>query len=208
MTQEFGKAFWEERYHHGHTAPGGHRPNPHLVSEAADLLPGTALDAGCGEGADAIWLASNGWRVTAVDLSATALARAREHADTLDLANRIDWTEADLSTWTPPAEQFDLVSTHYVHLAGSLEDLFRRLAAAVAPGGTLLIVGHHPSNHQSSTAHPSSPGVHFTAEQIAADLDPDRWTIAVAETRTRSVTAHDGHSTTLHDTVLRAHKRP
>jgi SAM-dependent methyltransferase len=82
VSGEFGKAFWEERYR-GHTAVSSRRPNPQLVAEAGDLAPGTALDAGCGEGADAIWLASRGWRVTAVDFATTALRRAREHAETL-----------------------------------------------------------------------------------------------------------------------------
>ncbi|MFE3452586.1 class I SAM-dependent methyltransferase [Nonomuraea sp. NPDC059194] len=208
MSEEFSKAYWEERYG-GHAAAHGRRPNPQLVTETGDLPPGTALDAGCGEGADAIWLAAHGWRVTAVDIAATALGRAREHAETLgaDLAKRIDWVEADLTEWTPAEEHFDLVSTHYAHPAGSREALFRRLAAAVAPGGTLLIVGHHPSAPQPAVSHASAPRVHFTAEEIAASLDPGRWEIVVAETRTRSATAHDGHQITVRDAVLRACRR-
>ncbi|MQA16921.1 MAG: methyltransferase domain-containing protein [Pseudonocardiaceae bacterium] len=204
MSEQFGKAFWEERYR-GHTAVCSWRPNPQLVAEAGDLAPGTALDAGCGEGADAIWLASRGWRVTAVDLATTALRRAREHAETLsaDVTSRIDWVQADLTSWTPTEEHFDLVSTHYVHAAESRDTLFRRLAAAVAPGGTLLIVGHHPSGPQ----HASSPEAYFTAEDVAASLDPDRWDIAVAEARTRSATGHDGHEITVRDAVLQARKR-
>lgn len=116
--EEFGKAFWEERYR-SHTAACSRRPNPQLVTEAGDLAPGTALDAGCGEGADAIWLASRGWRVTAVDIATTALRRARERAETLgaDVTSQIDWVQADLTSWTPTEEHFDLVSTHYVHPA-------------------------------------------------------------------------------------------
>ncbi|WP_326822193.1 class I SAM-dependent methyltransferase [Streptosporangium sp. NBC_01756] len=224
MSEEFGKAYWEERYR-GHAAAYDRRPNPQLVAEAGELAPGTALDAGCGEGADAIWLASRGWRVTAVDIAGTALHRAREHAETLgaDLASRVDWVQADLTDWTPTEEHFDLVSTHYVHPAASREALFRRLAASVAPGGTLLIVGHHPSGPQPTGSHASALQVHFTAEEIAAGLDPGRWDIAVAEARTRSATAHEGHDghehhehhegheghgITIHDTVLRARKRP
>jgi SAM-dependent methyltransferase len=208
MSEEFGKAFWEERYR-GHTAPCSTRPNPQLVAEASDLAPGTALDAGCGEGADAIWLASRGWRVTAVDFATTALRRAREHAETLgaDVARRIDWVQTDLTSWTPTENHFDLVSAHYVHAAGSRETLFRRLAASVAPGGTLLIVGHHPSDQRTSS-HASAPEAHVTAEEAAAILDPHRWDIAVAEVRPRSVTRHDGHEITMHDAVLRARKRP
>ncbi|WP_051864530.1 class I SAM-dependent methyltransferase [Streptosporangium roseum] len=207
MSEEFGEAYWEERYR-GHSAVHSGRPNPQLVAEAGDLAPGTALDAGCGEGADAVWLASRGWRVTAVDIAATALRRARERAETLgaDVAGRIDWAQADLTDWTPAEEHFDLVCAHYVHPAASREALFRRLAASVAPGGTLLIVDHHPSHPQAATAHASAPKAHVTAEELAAGLDPDRWDIAVAEARTRTATDHHGHEITLHDAVLRARR--
>lgn len=205
MSEHFGKAFWEERYR-GRTPVWSGQPNPQLVAEVADLPPGTALDAGCGEGADAVWLASRGWRVTAVDIATTALRRAREHADTLDadVACRIDWVPADLTSWTP-TRHFDLVATHYVHPATSREALFDRLAASVAPGGTLLIVGHHPADRHSASH--TGPQVHFTAEEVAAGLDPDRWDILVAETRTRTATGHDGSEITLRDVVLRARKR-
>lgn len=202
MPEEFSKAFWEERY--GHATHGGMPPNPHLTTAAGDLTPGTALDAGCGEGAEALWLAAHGWRVTAVDIAGNALRRAREYAEAHDAAaaSRIDWRQADLTGWTPPAEHFDLVCTHYVHPAGSRESLIDRLANAVAPGGTLLIVGHDPSD-QHSREHGSGPQVHFTAQEVAADLDPRRWDIAVAETRTRQANAQ----LTLNDTVLQARKR-
>ncbi|MGH3951669.1 MAG: class I SAM-dependent methyltransferase [Pseudonocardiaceae bacterium] len=209
MSEQFGKAYWEDRYR-AHNAVHRRRPNPQLVTEAGDLAPGTALDAGCGEGADAIWLASRGWLVTAVDIAATALRRAREHAETLgaDITSRIDWVQADLTSWTPTEEHFDLVSAHYVHPAKPREALFRRLAAAVAPAGTLLIVGHHASDLQTTTSPAPAPGAHVTAEEVAASLEPDRWDIAVAEARSRSDTAHDGHEVTIHDAVLRARKRP
>lgn len=208
VSEAFDKEFWEERYR-GHIAACGRRPNPQLVAEAADLPPGTALDAGCGEGADALWLASRGWRVTAVDIATTALRRAREHAETVggDVTSRIDWVQADLTSWAPTEEHFDLVSAHYVHPATSRDELVRRLGAAVAPGGTLLIVGHHPSD-QTTGSHAAAPEVHFTAEEITAGLDPDRWDIAVAEARSRSATDPDGHEITIRDAVLRARKRP
>lgn len=201
VSEEFGKEFWEERYG-GHSAVHGKHPNPHLVAEAGDLVPGKALDAGCGEGAEARWLASHGWQVTAVDIAANALDRARDQAKDLGagVASRIDWIQADLTSWKPPEDHFDLVCAHYVHPAGSRQDLFRRLAASVVPGGMLLIVDHHPAS--------SGPEVHITATEIAAGLDPDRWDITVAESRTRPATDHHGHKTTLHDAVLRARKRP
>lgn len=203
MSEEFDKSYWEGRYR-GHAGVRVMRPNPQLVTEAGELAPGKALDAGCGEGADACWLASRGWLVTAVDISGTALGRARDHAETFgpDIAGRIEWVEADLTGWTPAEGHFDLVATHYVHVAGSRESLFRRLAAAVAPGGTLLIVGHDPSDQ-----HTADYDVHFTAGEIAGDLDPDRWEIVVAETRSRPATGHGSQDVTLRDAVLRARRR-
>lgn len=208
VSQEFGETYWEERYR-GHASTHGRQPNPQLVAEAGALPPGTVLDAGCGEGADAVWLASRGWRVTAVDIATTALRRAREHAETLgaEVAGRIEWVRADLTTWAPVREHFDLVCSHYVHPAGSREALFGRLAASVAPGGTLLVVGHDPSGLRASGSH-APVTAHLTAEEVAASLDPDRWDIIVAEARTRSVTNHGGHRSTLRDAVLRARRRP
>ncbi|NEW32491.1 class I SAM-dependent methyltransferase [Nocardia cyriacigeorgica] len=206
MTEEFGKEFWEERYHGGHSAI--REPNPHLVGGTGDLPPGKALDAGCGTGGEALWLASRGWQVTAVDISEAALRHARDRADAAgsDIAGRIDWQQADLTEWVPPAQYFDLVATHYVHTTGSPQALFDRLATAVATGGTLLIVGHAPTDHLSSHAHGSSPHVHITAADIAADLDPDRWEVQVAEDRSRQTIGPHGTEVTLADTVLRARR--
>ncbi|MBF6439354.1 class I SAM-dependent methyltransferase [Nocardia cyriacigeorgica] len=208
MTEEFGKEFWETRYHGAHSA--AREPNPHLLAEVGDLPPGTALDAGCGTGGEALWLAAQGWQVMAVDISDAALRHARERADAAgaDIAARISWQQADLTEWVPPAAQFDLVCTHYVHTSGSPQELFERLATAVAPGGTLLIVGHAPSDHLSSHAHGSSSAhVHVTAEDIAAGLDPGRWEVQVAEGRSRQTIGPNGSEVTLEDTVLRARRR-
>lgn len=216
-TEEFGEAYWEERYR-GRDAVWSGRPNPQLVAEIADLPPGNALDAGCGEGADAIWLAERGWRVTAVDISGTALDRARAHAETRgpEVAGRLTWLRADLTDTVPDGAPFDLVTTHYVHTTASRETLFRRLAAAVAPGGTLLVVGHHATDPRAQAIAEEHPGVHFTAEDVAADLVPADWDIVAAEVRTRPAPvghephAHDdGHGEPVehHDAVLRARRR-
>lgn len=194
----FTKAYWDE--HYDGRAPGAaHPPNPYLVAAAQHLPPGRALDAGCGEGAETIWLATRGWQVTAVDIAATALDRARRRAETSGLTDGIDWVQADLTEWTPAEGQFDLVCSHYVHPATSPGDLFRRLAAAVAPGGTLLLVGHHPSDHHTS----GTPEAHVEIGDLAAVLDPARWDIVVAEDRSRTM-SHGGREITLHDTVLQA----
>jgi 2-polyprenyl-3-methyl-5-hydroxy-6-metoxy-1,4-benzoquinol methylase len=137
----FDRAGWEERWSRvlreqpEHVA--GRPPNPHLVACAEGLPPGVALDAGCGHGAETRWLAARGWAVTAVDFSATALAHARSLAPAAD----VEWLEADLGAWAPPVGRFDLVACVHVHVAGSATAMVERLAAAVAPGGTLLLVG-------------------------------------------------------------------
>jgi 2-polyprenyl-3-methyl-5-hydroxy-6-metoxy-1,4-benzoquinol methylase len=203
---EFDKEYWEGRYQgHAH-----HRaPNAHLLAEAGELTPGAALDAGCGEGADAIWLAEQGWRVTAVDIADNALRHGRKHAEAAgpDVASRIDWVAADLSDWSPAEASFDLVSTHYVHVAGSRDELFRRLADSVAPGGTLLIVGHHPTAPQPGLSAAATHDAHFTAEEVAASLDAGVWEIVVAESRSRPVHRHDGQDIPMRDSVVRARKR-
>jgi SAM-dependent methyltransferase len=207
MTDGLDPSFWEERYRSGAERVGGRRPNPQLVAEVGDVAPATALDAGCGEGSDAVWLASRGFRVTAVDVSPTALGRARELAAACgpEVAGRIAWVEADLTSFTPEG-LFDLVVACYVHVAGPADELHRRLAAAVAPGGTLLVVGHHPSDPHSH-AHADVPGVQVTPEEVAAVLLPEDWDVAVAEARTRRVD-HDGREVVFCDVVVRARRRP
>ena len=146
----FDRSFWDEcwsRVLREHADQGAHRPpNVHLSTEVGNLPPGLALDAGCGHGSDALWLAARGWQVTAVDFSVTALAHARATAEAVgaDVAERIDWVEGDLVTWTPQSGRYDLVACLYVHVAGSVEEMVRRMVTGVAPGGTLFLVGHGP----------------------------------------------------------------
>ena len=205
MHDEFGRTFWEERYR-AHEGVEHSKLNPVLEAETADLEPGIALDAGCGDGASAISLASRGWRVTAMDIASTALGRARERAELAgkDVTNRIEWVHADLTTWQLERDHFDLVCALYVHTIEPQKTQVGRLASAVAPGGTLLIVGHGPSDPNDGTA----PRARFTAEQIAGTLDPDVWDVGVAETRARAAAGHNGERITLRDAVLRARKRP
>ena len=141
-------------------------PNAHLVGEIGDLVPGLALDAGCGHGAEAIWLATSGWRVTAVDFSVTALEHARTTAEAVgpDVAERIDWIEGDLGGWEPPPRRFDLVSSLYVHVAGSVSEMVTRLATGVALGGTLLLVGHLPVDPETGEPSPAAGQVQVTVE--------------------------------------------
>ncbi|MEU4671112.1 class I SAM-dependent methyltransferase [Amycolatopsis sp. NPDC023774] len=200
----FDQDSWDERYRSKPAIWSG-RPNAQLVTEAADLRPGSALDAGSGEGGDAVWLAQNGWRVTAADFAATALDRGAAQAAELGVGDRIRWLTTDLTTWVPD-EKYDLVTSHFLHLPTAQRvPIFARLADAVAPGGTLLIVGHHPTDVEGAAHRPNVPDMFFLAEDVAATLD-ESWESVVTDARER---AHeiDGHEVSIRDTVLVARKR-
>jgi len=199
-------SFWDERYLSADAIWSGD-PNPQLVAEVSGLAPGTALDVGCGEGADAVWLAERGWHVTATDISGVALERARKATANAGVTERIDWWQGDIATWTPE-RSYDLVSAQFIQLAPPLRDaVFRRLAAAVAIGGTLLIVGHHPSDLETTVRRPRMPGVLYTAEEIAGLLDPQAWETLVQAVRPRGVTDANGAPVIVHDAVLRSRRR-
>ena len=203
---EFTQDYWDNRYLTADRLWSG-RPNVQLVAQAADLQPGDALDVGCGEGADAIWLAGQGWHVTAVDVSAVALDRAARHAAAQgsELAARITWQQADLLSWDPAAAQFDLVSAQFMYLPHpAFEDMCARLAAAVRPRGTLLMVGHHPDEVRARGA--AVADMAWSAEQLAAALDGS-FEIVVAAAIERPATDAAGQPISMRDTVLRACRR-
>jgi thioredoxin reductase/SAM-dependent methyltransferase len=200
LTQDF----WDERYGSAERIWSGDA-NHHLTATATGLPPGTALDVGSGEGADAIWLASRGWKVTGVDVSQVALDRAARHA--AEAGVDITWQQADAVSWDPAPARFDLVSAQFVHMPRAARDaLHRRLAAAVRPGGTLLIVGHHPADPHATMRRPRLPHLMFTAEEIAAGLDPSEWDISVSAPERSTVNPH-GQTITIRDAVLRAVRR-
>lgn len=180
---------WSQALHTGAHAVAQRAPNAHLLAEIADLRPGRALDAGAGHGAETLWLAARGWRVTAVDFSTTALEHARSRADGLgaDVTERIEWIAADLATWIPPPERYDLVACLYVHVAGSVPAMVRRLAAGVATGGALLLVGHQPIDPTTGRPTPAAGQVQVSIDTALAALEPDRWGVVVAEDRPREV---------------------
>lgn len=208
MSQVFDAAFWDERYASSPAIWSG-KPNPHLVSEAADLTPGRALDVGSGEGADAIWLAERGWTVTAVDHSQVGLDRSAEHAAQAgaEVAARISWERADVTRWTPGEGIYDLVSAQFMHLPSTDRvPLFERLAAAVAPGGSLLIVGHNLTDRATSLRSHFDEDFFWAGEAVVDMLDADRWEIVTNTSRSRTH-VHDGEEITINDTVVRARRR-
>jgi SAM-dependent methyltransferase len=194
VTDEtFDRSGWERRWtqvlreHPDRVA--SRPPNGYLLAELEGAVPGRALDAGCGHGAEAIWLAANGWQVTAVDFSPAALQHGRATAEAIgaDVAGRIQWLEGDLGDWTPAPESFDLVSCLYVHVSGSVTELVRRLGSGVAPGGTLFLVGHLPVDPATGEPTPAAGQTQVTVEEAVAALDPEGWQIVVAEERARAV---------------------
>lgn len=114
--------------------------------------------------------------------------------------------QADVTTWAPPGAAFDLVTAHFLHLpADRLRPLFARLAAAVAPDGTLLLVGHHPDDVHTTMRRPDLDAF-FTAQDVAAALNPAIWTVEISEARPRSAVDPEGRSVTIQDAVLRARR--
>jgi|tagenome__1003787_1003787.scaffolds.fasta_scaffold20570600_1 hypothetical protein len=196
-----GEQAWDERYRTKPEIWSGNA-NVALVAEAAGLNPGTALDAGAGEGGDAFWLAAHGWIVTAADISSVALERAAKRASERGLA--ITWLHANLAT-TPPPGTYDLVTAHYLHIPKAEQPtMFRNLAAAVAPGGTLLVVGHDLSD-MAKMPRPDLAEYGWTPDDVAAVLG-EGWVIEVAAARPRQATTPDGDEVTINDAILRARR--
>jgi SAM-dependent methyltransferase len=189
---------WDSRYAESQRIWSG-KPNAALVSEISNLSPGRALDLGCGEGADAVWLARQGWRVTAVDISGVALARAAEHAT--DAGVTVDWQKHDLSESFPVGE-WDLVSAQFLHFWEDFdrEKILRRAAAAVAPGGTLLIEGHmdHGPFHHDHEVHFPTPD-----EVIASLALGATWVVETSATHPRKQNDQDGNEITRVDATVK-----
>ncbi|MER5893552.1 class I SAM-dependent methyltransferase [Streptomyces sp. NPDC001876] len=196
---------WDDRYRESDRIWSGN-PNAALVREVEGLKPGRVLDLGCGEGADAVWLARWGWTVTATDISRVALERAAGHAADAGVADRIDWQWHDLGASFPEGE-FDLVSAQFLHSMGDLprERILRQAASAVAPGGVLLIVGHagFPSWEHDH------PDVELpTTDEVLASLElPDgEWEVLVSAEHERIQNDPDGNPTTRTDNALKVRR--
>lgn len=195
-------AEWDERYR-GWDLTGA-QPNAVLIAETADLPRGRALDIGCGLGAEAIWLAQQGWQVTAMDVSQVALDRAAERA--ADAGVQVQWVHAGLEDLDIPGDGFDLVTAHYPALrhspGGNAE---KALLAAVAPGGTLLVVHHADVDEETAKAHGFDPADYLMHDDVVALLG-DEWEVRVQRRRPRATPAGaQGQHT--HDDVVVARRR-
>ncbi|HEV7418477.1 MAG TPA: class I SAM-dependent methyltransferase [Mycobacterium sp.] len=209
-THESGgsaQEYWEGHYGERDRIWSG-RVNVQLASVVGDLPPGRALDLGCGEGGDAVWLAERGWHVVAVDVSETALARAGAEARARGVLDRIDFQHHDLSD-SFPAGSFDLASAQFLHSMVRLErpQILRNAAKAVAVGGLLVIVDHAaapPISKKVPHDHPFP-----SAEEVLAELDLPvaEWERARVEVVDRDGTDPDGHPFTWRDNLMVLRRR-
>ncbi|GAA2158943.1 methyltransferase family protein [Humibacillus xanthopallidus] len=198
-----GHADWEERYAGSPVWSGN--PNVALVAEASDLTPGRALDVGCGEGADAVWLARRGWRVTAIDVATNALDRARAAGDAEGVD--VDWVASGLVELSDREARFDLVTVFYPALMRTPgRDVEQALLGAVAPGGTLLVVHHANFDREVALSHGFDPDDYVGHDDVVAALG-EGWVVECDEQRERDVT--EGAGAHHHDDlILRARRLP
>ena len=166
-------------------------PNRSLVEEVVGLAPGRALDVACGEGRNAVWLASQGWRVTGVDFSVEGLAKARRVAAERSVV--VEWIEADVTSWLPRSSSYDLVLLAYVHMPAALRtQLHRHMATGVAPGGTLLVIAHDLTNLVNGYGGPQNADLLFTPEDVVHDVADIGMDVVVAKRIERPVDTAEG----------------
>lgn len=190
-------------------------PNQFVADELIGLRPGRAVDLAAGEGRNALWLARRGWRVSAVDFSAVALDRGRQLENALATGAtgpsedpRVEWVHTDVLRWVPDRPDYDLALLAYLHLpADELDRVLRRAFAALAPGGTLLVVAHDATNLSEGTGGPQEAAVLYTAEDVLAALDGERFHVERAERVARVVQPEEGHrgepARTAYDALVR-----
>ena len=198
---------WDEHYGERARVWSG-RVNARLAEVAESLTPGRALDLGCGEGADALWLAERGWQVVAVDISGIALQRAADDARARDLPGSIDFQQHDLSD-SFPVGRFDLVSAQFLHSTVRLDRVqaLRKAADAVDPGGLLIIVDHGAAPPWTSKL--SNDHEFPSAEEVVDSLDlrDAEWEQVRAEAVEREAVGPDGEIGTLTYNVIVLRRR-
>ncbi|PFG19909.1 SAM-dependent methyltransferase [Serinibacter salmoneus] len=200
--------YWESRYAESSGMWSG-RVNAVLAAVVGDLPAGRAVDLGCGEGGDAVWLASRGWHATGVDVSATALRRCREAAEQAGVADRVETLEADLAQWRPTA-QADLVTASFLHswpLTIPREEILHTAARAVAPGGHLLVTSHAApppwADPHATKDYPfPTPEGDLAALGLREEIAAGRWQVLRCESLTREATGPDGQRGELLDAVV------
>lgn len=203
MTPAMDSTFWDERYR-GSELVWTAEPNRFLAAETAELAPGRALDAACGEGRNAVWLAERGWQVTGVDFSEVALGKARALAMARGVEGR--WIAADLLAFTPEPRAFDLVLVLYLQVpAPQRTQVVRRLADGVAPDGLFLLVAHDARNIEHGYGGPRTAAVLYTADDVVRDLEPAGLQVERAEMVERPVPTPDGERIAL-DALVRARR--
>jgi SAM-dependent methyltransferase len=202
--------YWDSRYRERHHIWSG-RPNAALLRHTEGLVPGRALDLGCGEGADAIWLAGQGWHVVASDISQVALGRAREHARESGVADLVEFQRHDFAE-SFPSGAYDLVSAHFLHAPHDMprDRILRDAAAAVAPGGILLIVGHAGVPPWAPASIRENPPELPTPREVydGLALPADAWEVLVAEEYDEPVTDPEGRPAVRRDNTLKVRRRP
>jgi len=190
---------WTDKLLHAHG-----EPSPVVLAELEGLAPGRALDLGCGNGRHAMWLAERGWQVTAVDFSTEALRQARERSVATSVD--VDWVEADLTEYEPERQAFDLVLVAYLHVpGGDRGPILAKASAAVATGGSLLLVGHDLTNVGTGAPGPTSPSVLYTPEDIVPELP--QLEIERAERVRRPAELGDGSAVDAIDALVLARRR-
>ena len=197
---------WDERYASAEYEWSMH-PNQFAAAELADLPPGRALDLAAGEGRNSVWLAERGWSVTAVDFSRVGLDKGRRLSAARGVADgQVDWVVADLDEYKPARRAFELVLIAYFQVHAELRArVLAGAAAALAPGGTLLVIGHDLTNLTEGIGGPQSPDVLYTPEAITAELPGLR---IVRAGRVRRTVQRDGGQATAIDTLVRAERPP
>ncbi len=207
------KTSWNERYS-GSDLVWPTSPNRWVVAQLEGHIPGDALDLGCGEGRNAMWLAEQGWAVTAVDFAENALAKARQEAAAVLApadAERISWVQGDVLTYEMPTSAYDLVLSTYVHLPDyERREMLRNCVRALRPGGTLLVVGHDTTNLTEGVGGPQEAAILFTGADIEGDLQDHLGSGALSLERSgrvaREVETEEG-TVVAWDALFRARRR-
>jgi SAM-dependent methyltransferase len=195
---------WDERYS-GAQFEWSMHPNQFAAAELAGLAPGRALDLAAGEGRNSVWLAERGWSVTAVDFSRVGLEKGRKLSAVRGVDDsQVDWVVADLSEYEPAREAFELVLIAYLQVTAALRGrVLAGAAAALVPGGTLLVIGHDLANLTEGVGGPQSPDVLYTPEAVTAELPGLR---IVRADRVHRTVERDGGTATAIDTLVRAER--